>query len=190
MKASVMIELTANLKSLKLSTMSRHLEHHLRQARESAVDYDEFLLSLTEIELQCRGKNRLKRRLSEAKFPLMKTLESFDYDSAPELDRRLFSALASGEYIERRRNILLVGKSGTGKTHLATGLGIEACRQGIRTRFITACGLVNELVEAQNEKVSSRVLSRYERYGLLIVDEMGYAPFSKQGVDLLFQVFA
>jgi DNA replication protein DnaC len=115
----------------------------------TGLDYGDFLLSLTELELEGRAENRLKRRLREAKFPLLKTLEMCDYHAAPGLDRRLLHQLASGEYISQQRNVIFLGKSGTGKTHLAAGLGVEACRQGITTRFVTGCGLANELLEAR-----------------------------------------
>lgn len=190
MKAGKKLMLLENLKALRLSAMVKHIEEQLRQARESGVDFDEFLLSLTEIELQIRGDNRLKRRLSEAKFPLLKTLEGFDYEAATGLDRRLIGELAGGEYIREHRNVIFVGKTGTGKTHLSTGLGVEACKQGLRTRFISACSLVNTLIESRKEKDLSRLLQRYARYGLLIVDELGYVPFSKEGAELLFQVLA
>jgi DNA replication protein DnaC len=190
MKAATEMVLTDNLKALNLSHMLRHLEPQLRQAREQGSDYGEFLLSLTEIELQLRGENRLKRRLREAKFPLLKTLETFDPQVAPGLDKRLLHKLASGEYVSQHRNVIFLGKSGTGKTHLATGLGVEACRQGISTRFVTGCGLANELLEARQGHSLSRVIQRYARYGLLILDELGYVPFSKEGAELLFQVLA
>lgn len=190
MKPGSMLALTENLNALCLTTIRSHLEPQLRQARESALDYDEFLLALTDLEVQARHDNRLKRRVREAKFPLLKTLDGFDYTAAPELDRRLINELAQGEYVTQGRNVLLVGKSGTGKTHLATGLGIEACRQGIQTRFVTACALVNELLEAQQDRSLSRVLKRYGRYGVVIIDELGYIPFSRPGADLLFQVLA
>ncbi len=179
-----------NLKALKLSTMVRNLDSHLRQARENSMDYDEFLLGLTEIELQVRSDNRFKRRMREAKFPLLKTFETFDFDATPDLDRRFIHELATGEYIREYRNIIFLGKSGTGKTHLATSLAVEACKQGMRTRFITCCGLANELIEARHERELSRVIQRYARYGLLVLDELGYVPLSKEGADLLFQVFA
>jgi DNA replication protein DnaC len=190
MKATTEMVLTDNLKSLNLSHMLRHLEAQLRQAREQGADYEEFLLSLTDIELQMRGENRLKRRLREAKFPLLKPLEMFDQHAAPGLDRRLLHKLASGEYISQHRNVIFLGKSGTGKTHLATGLGVEACRQGISTRFVTGCGLANELLEANQDHTLRRMIHRYARYGLLILDELGYVPFSKEGAELLFQVLA
>ena len=182
--------LAQNLKALKLSTMVRNLDSHLRQARENSMDYDEFLLGLTEIELQVRAENRFKRRMREAKFPLLKTFETFDFDATPDLDRRFIHELATGEYIREYRNIIFLGKSGTGKTHLATSLAVEACKQGMRTRFVTCCGLANELIEARHERELSRVIQRYARYGLLVLDELGYVPLSKEGADLLFQVFA
>lgn len=184
------IILPHNLKELKLSIMVKNYLPLARQARESGLSYEEFLLGLTEVELQVRMENRLKRRVREAHFPLMKTLEGFTYEAAPELDRRLIRDLASGEYIRERKNVILMGKSGTGKTHLAIGLGIEACRQGLSTRFVSGSALANELIESRDEKKLSRVVHRYSQYSLLIVDELGYIPFSKQGAELLFQVLA
>jgi len=190
MKATTEMVLNDNLKTLNLSHMLHQLEPQLRQAREQSLDYGDFLLSLTEIEMEGRAENRLKRRLREAKFPLLKTLETFDYHAAPGLERRLLHQLASGEYINQKRNVIFLGKSGTGKTHLATGLGVEACRQGITTRFVTGCGLANELLEARQEHTLGRLIQRYARYGLLVLDELGYVPFSKEGAELLFQVLA
>lgn len=189
-RAATLIPLTDNLKALKLATMVRGLESSLRQARETGINYDEFLLNLTTEELQARFENRLKRRIREARFPLIKPLESFDLSAAPDLDIRLFRELAGGEFIKERRNVIFLGRSGTGKTHMATAVGIEACKQNYRTRFITCYGLVNELLEAREERELQRLLQRYTRYDLLILDELGYIPFSKEGAELLFQVLA
>lgn len=190
MKAAVKAQLLANLKALKLSSMISQLEGCLRQARESSEDYAEFLLNLTEIEVATRMENGRKRRLRDAKFPLLKPLETFQFEAAPDLDTRLIKELAEGRYIKKARNVIFLGRSGTGKTHLATALGMEACSQGIRTRFVTGCALANGLIEARDEKVLSRVIKRYAGYGLLIVDELGYVPFSKEGAELLFQALA
>jgi DNA replication protein DnaC len=190
MNAAVTASLNENLSSLRLTHMAKELESALRQARESGLDYSEFLLRLTEHELRIRSENKLKRRLKEAKFPLLKTMEGFDFAAAPELDRRLIRQLATCDYVKEHKNVVLLGKSGTGKTHMATALGVEACRQGVKTRFTTACGLANELIEARHEKDLQRALKRYAKYGLLIVDELGYIPFSKEGAELLFQVLA
>ena len=163
---------------------------HLRQAKQDRLDYDEFLLNLTEVEVQVRKENGRKRRLREAKFPLIKPLETFDFGAAPQLDARLIKELSECEYVNKPRNIIFLGKSGTGKTHLSTGLGMEACKQGIRTRFVTGCALANELIEARDEKTLARAVKRYAGYGLLIIDELGYVPFSKQGAQLIFQILA
>ena len=190
MNAGMKALLNDNLKSLKLSAMIRNLQSHLRQAKQDKLDYDEFLLNLTEAEVQVRKENGRKRRLREAKFPLSKPLETFNFEAAPDLDARLIKELSGCEYIEKTRNVIFMGKSGTGKTHLATGLGMEACKQGIRTRFVTGCGLANELIEARDEKLLGRVVKRYAGYGLLIIDELGYVPFSKEGAQLIFQILA
>jgi DNA replication protein DnaC len=190
MNAGMKALLTENLKSLKLSTMIRNLPGHLRQAKQDQLGYDEFLLNITEVEVQVRKENGRKRRLREAKFPLLKPLETFDFGAAPELDARLIKELSGCQYVHKPRNIIFLGKSGTGKTHLATGLGMEACKQGIRTRFVTGCGLANELIEARDEKTLARAVKRYAGYGLLIIDELGYVPFSKEGAQLIFQILA
>ena len=190
MNAGMKALLVENLKTLKLSTMNRNLQSHLRQAKQDKLGYDEFLLNLTEVEVQVRKENGRKRRLREAKFPLLKPLETFNFEAAPDLDARLIKELSSCDYAKKSRNIIFMGKSGTGKTHLATALGMEACKQGLRTRFVTGCGLANELIEARDEKFLARAIKRYSVYGLLIIDELGYVPFSKEGAQLIFQVLA
>lgn len=190
MNAGMKALLMENLKTLKLSTMTRNLKSYLRQAEQEKLSYEEFLLNLTEIEVQVRKENGRKRRLREAKFPLLKPLEAFNFDAAPDLDARLIKDLSNCEYVNKSRNVIFMGKSGTGKTHLATALGMEACKQGVRTRFVTGCGLANELIEARDEKTLARSIKRYAGYGLLIIDELGYVPFSKEGAQLIFQILA
>jgi DNA replication protein DnaC len=183
-------ELQTNLKALNLPCMGRNLEGAVRQAREVGIGYDEFLLNLTVAELQARAENRLNRRIRESKFPLLKPLETFDLSAVPDLDIRLLRELAGAGYIQEHRNVIFLGRSGTGKTHMATALGIEACKNNFRTRFMTCYGLVNELIEARQEKTLQRLLQKYARYDLLVLDELGYIPFSKEGAELLFQVLA
>ena len=190
MKDAVLISLRAHLKALKLSSMVSGIEACLRQAKESGIGYDEFLLDLTTTELQVRAENRLTRRIRDAKFPLLKPVETFDLNAVPNLDMRLFRDLCGSDYIKEHRNVIFIGKSGVGKTHLATALGIEACKANYRTRFISCYGLVNELIEAREARALSRLIQRYSRYDLLILDELGYIPFSKEGSELLFQVLA
>ena len=190
MMTAAMIGLRENLKALSLSTAARDLESRIRQAKENGPGYDEFLLDLTTTELEVRAENRLNRRVREAKFPLMKTMEGFDFAAVPDLDIRVIRELTGCEYIKEHRNVVFLGRSGTGKSHLATALGVEACRNNYRTRFISCYGLVNELIEAREERDLQRILRRYARYELLILDELGYIPFSKEGGELLFQVLA
>lgn len=190
MTVGTLIELRANLKALHLSNMARNLEGLLRQAKESGIGYDEFLLDLTGAEMQARAESRLNRRIKESKFPLLKPLETFDPGAVPDLDLRLFRELAGCGYIQERRNVIFLGRSGTGKTHMATALAIEACKNNFRTRFVTCYGLVNELVEARQERVLQRLIQKVVRCDLLVLDELGYIPFSKEGSELLFQVLA
>ena len=190
MNAAMKAMLQEDLHFLKLSTMMKNMEHIHRQALENKLGYNEFLLNLTQAEVQVRKENGRKRRIQEASFPLHKPLDTFEFDAAPDLDARFINDLADGSYIKQNRNIIFYGKSGTGKTHLSTALGIEACDQGIRTKFVTGCGLVNELTEAHDEKRLRILIKRYFNYGVLIIDELGYVPFSKQGAELLFQVLA
>ena len=190
MNAGMKALLIENLKILRLSTMTRNLKSLNRQAKQEKLSYEEFLLNLSESEVQTRQENGRKRRLREAKFPILKPMETFKFNAAPELDVRLIKELSNCGYVKKNRNIIFVGKSGTGKTHLATALGMEACKQGVRTRFVTGCGLANELIEARDEKILGRVVKRYAGYGLLIIDELGYVPFSKEGAQLIFQVLA
>ncbi|EFK05777.1 IstB-like ATP-binding protein, partial [delta proteobacterium NaphS2] len=177
MNAGMKALLIENLKKLKLSTMLRELEGVIRQANQESLSYEEFLLNLSEAEVQTRQENGRKRRLQEAKFPILKPMETFDFDAAPGLDVRLMKELANCDYVKKSRNIIFAGKSGAGKTHLSTALGMEACKQGIRSRFVTGCGLANELIEARDEKQLGRAVKRYASYGLLIIDELGYIPF-------------
>lgn len=190
MSNATFIELRENLKTLTLSTMARGLESHLRQAKEGGPGYDEFLLELTTAELRARAESRLSRRVREAKFPLLKTMEGFDFNVAPDLDIRVVRELSTCDFIRERRNVIFLGRSGTGKTHLASALGVEACKNNYRTRFVSGYGLVNELIEARQDKDLQRIIGRYARYELLILDELGYIPFSKEGAELLFQVLS
>ncbi len=190
MRPATEVLLADYLKQLKLTAILRCYSARARQAREAGSDYEDFLLSLIESELEARSDNRLKRRIRDARFPLIKTMENFNFDAAEGLDKRLIREMTEGTYIKEKRNIIFAGKTGTGKSHLATALGLEACRQGVRTRFVTGAGLVNELIEARNERAVGRIIQKMSRFGLLILDELGYVPFSREGSQLLFQLLA
>lgn len=190
MKPAVKMQLMENLKFLKLASITEGLEACLRQAGEAGMDFSEFLLHITDMEVASRMENGRKRRIRQARFPLLKPIETFDFDTAKDLNFQQIKQLLSGQYLKEAQNVIFLGKSGTGKTHLATAFGMEACRLGRKTLFTTACGLANELVEARHERILSRVIKRYAACDLLVVDELGYVPFSKEAAELLFQVLA
>lgn len=141
-------------------------------------------------ELDDRSQRRAERRLQEARFPHRKRLEDFKFEQAPAVSAAQLHQLAKGEYIARAENLILIGDSGTGKTHLATGLGIAACYQGRRVRFISVAALVTELQEAQEARQLVRTVRRYAGIELLVLDELGYVRASEAGAELLFQVLA
>jgi DNA replication protein DnaC len=152
------------------------------------ADYPTFLLRLCERELIDRERRAAERRIKAAKFPVLKTLDSFDFTAQPSLNESLVRELMSGEYITKKENVLLVGNSGTGKTHVASALGFAACAQGRRVRFFTVSGLVTALLEAREERQLERMLKHLQRQELILLDELGYVPFSKPGAELLFEV--
>ena len=132
----------------------------------------------------------VERRIRMAKFPAVKSLDSFDFKAMPSLNKMMVLELARCEYIERRENVIALGNSGTGKTHIALGLGLAACQKGLTVGFITAAALVHELIEARDEKRLLRFQKQLAKYKLLIIDELGFVPLSKTGAELLFEVFS
>ncbi len=180
----------AHLKRLKLPAIARSYEAMAREAAAANQSFDGYLLALLEQEVRQRDENLQRSRLQSARFPAIKTLDQFDFSAVPDLNKAMVLHLAQGEYADRRENILLIGTNGTGKTHLAIGLGICACRQGRRVRFVTAPALVNELTEARQEHRLSRVEAYYQRVEVLILDEVGFVPFARDGAELFFNLCA
>ncbi len=182
--------LAHHLKSLKLPTFQREYDKLARQCAAEGVDHVRYLLRLAELELIDRERRMVERRIRQAKFPAVKSLDSFDFKALPSLNKTLSLELARCEYIERRENIIALGNSGTGKTHVALGLGLAACQRGLSVGFTTAAALVHELMEARDEKRLLRLQGQLTKYRLLIVDELGFVPLSKTGAELLFEVFS
>jgi DNA replication protein DnaC len=182
--------LKANLKQLKLPTMLAEHEKLAREAADADEPYDSYLLRLTEAELATRSANALAGRIRAAGFPVLKDFDTFDFTAIPALPKQKVLELARGEWVEQHVNCCLIGGSGTGKTHLATALGLALCRLGKRVRFVTAAGLVTQLEEAHQQHRLDRLLAQLDRCDPLIVDELGYLSFSRNGAELLFQVFA
>lgn len=179
-----------HLKQLRLPTFLREYDKVARQCAADSVDYPRYLLRMTELELLDRERRATERRIHQARFPVVKSLDSFHFLAIPTLNKSLVLELARCEFLERRENVLLLGNSGTGKTHLALALGLVACQRGHRVRFTTAAALVHELIEAQDERRLRRYQKQMASYELLIVDELGFVPLSKTGAELLFEVFS
>lgn len=179
-----------HLKTLRLPTFLREYDKVARQCSEESVDYPRYLLRMTELELLDRERRATERRIRQARFPVVKSLDSFEFLALPSLNKALVLELARCEFLERRENVLLLGNSGTGKTHLALALGLAACQRGHRVRFTTAAALVHELMEARDEKRLLRFEKLMAGYELLIVDELGFVPLSKTGAELLFEIFS
>jgi len=182
--------LKANLKQLRLPAMHAEFEKLARQAATASESYEQYLLRLTELEVAARSANVLKARIKQAAFPVHRDFDTFDFTALPALSKPKVLELSRGEWLEQRFNCCLIGNSGTGKTHLATALGLAACRQGRRVRFFTAALLVQRLEEAQKHYQLERFLAQLDKTDLLICDELGYLSFSRAGAELLFQVFA
>jgi DNA replication protein DnaC len=179
-----------HLKTLRLPTMLREYDKVAQQCATDAVDYPRFLLRLVELELLDRDRRAVERRIKAARFEVVKTLDTFDFLAIPSLNKQLVLDLARCDYIDRRENVLALGNSGTGKTHVALALGLAACQKGYRVRFATAAGLVHELMEARDEKRLLRIQKQLAGYQLLIIDELGFVPLSRTAAELLFEIFS
>ena len=176
-------------KELRLPSVGSRYGDLADQAAREGTPHRDYLANLLELELDDRSQRRAERRLQEARFPHRKRLEDFNFEQSTVNPAQLHQ-LAHGEYIARAENVIFIGDSGTGKSHLATGLGIAACQQGRRVRFCTVAALVNELEEARDGHQLSRVVRRYAGIELLALDELGYVQASETGAELLFQVLA
>jgi DNA replication protein DnaC len=182
--------LEANLKRLRLPAMGRLYLALAREAAERNQTHVDYLAALTEQEIVGREESSLRRRLKAARFPLTKTLADFDFAAIPSLNKNKVLLLSQCEFIRQKENVILLGNSGTGKTHLAIAFGICACRQGFRVRFFTASELANELLEAQQGYRLSKLEKSWLSHDLVILDELGYVPFTRTGAELLFQFCA
>ncbi|MDA0988053.1 MAG: IS21-like element helper ATPase IstB [Chloroflexi bacterium] len=176
------------LKRLRLPTMGHQYRKLAQEAAAENKPYEDFLLRLLEMEVTHREENTQKRLIDQARFPYLRTLDQFDFSAMPSVNKAKVLELAKGEYLAKRENVAMMGNMGTGKTHVAISLGLMACRQGKKVRFVTATGLINDLVEAQEQHTLGRRLAQLQKLDLLILDEVGFVPFTTDGARLLFQV--
>ena len=184
--AAVAIEVATRV--LHLPTVRTSADELAAAAVRDRITHRAYLAELLSAEVDDREGRRRERRIAEARFPRMKRLAEFDLGATPTIQPAVLAALAAGAWIEAGEPVVLLGDSGTGKTHLLIGLGIAACERGLRVRYVTAAALVNELVEAEDERELSKVIGRYGRLDLLCLDELGYLHLDRRGAELLFQV--
>ena len=179
-----------HLKALRLPTFLGEYEKQARECAAAGVDHARYLLRLAELELIERERRLVDRRIRAAKFPAVKSLDTFDFLSLPTLNKMLVLELARSEYVIRNENVIALGPSGTGKTHMGLGLGLAACQKGFSVFFTTTATLVNRLMEARDSRQLSRLQAQLASVRLLIIDELGYVPLSPTGAELLFEVFS
>ena len=181
-------QLIQNLTKLNLNTMATAIADYRQQVNDHQISFSEALLELTNKEIAYQQQEDLTRRINQAHFPIIKRLSEFDYSFQPSINRQQIADFATMSFLDNQENIIFIGSPGVGKTHLSIGLGIEACRQEVRTFFINCHELLLRLKTAQEKQHLERVIHRYERYDLLIIDELGYLPIEKKEADLLFQL--
>src|SRR5580658_1228871 len=182
--------LAHHLRQLKLPTFLREYEKVAAEAAREGLDHVRFLLRLVELELIDRERRMVERRIRAARFPAVKSFDTFDFTAIPSLNKPLTLELARCEYVVARENIIALGNSGTGKTHVCLALGLAACQRGFTVSFTTAVGLVHQLMEARDEKRLLKPQAQLAAVKLLIIDELGYVPLSHTGAELLFEIFS
>jgi DNA replication protein DnaC len=182
--------LAHHLKQLRLPTILREYDKVAALCAAEKIDHPGYLLRLVEMELIDRERRVVERRIREARFPAIKSIDTFDFTAIPSVNKMLVLELARCEFITRRDNVIALGNSGTGKTHAALALGLAACQRGFSVAFYTAAGLVHTLNEARDERRLLKLQAQLQAVKLLIIDELGYVPLSRTGAELLFDVFS
>ncbi|AFK85864.1 IS21-like element helper ATPase IstB [Thermoanaerobacterium saccharolyticum] len=175
-------------KQLKLPTFSQYTS--IIRRMDSNMGYEEFLIELMKKEVASRQENQQKRRIHKAGFPYLKTLDEFDYTRLKYVEQAFIWELATCEFISKRQNVIMIGNTGTGKTHISIGLGLKACKEGYNVKFYTVANLVTELTEAQEYKKLLKLEKQLEKVDLLILDELSYLCFNRNQADLLFRIIS
>lgn len=176
------------LKQLRLPTFHREYDSVAAACAKENVDHRGYLLRLTERELIDRERRAGQKRIKDAKFPLLKSIDQFDFNAQTSINETLVRELLSGEFIGKKENVLMLGNPGTGKTHLATAIALSGCNQGKKVRFYSVTSLVTQMLECREQKLLGRMHRQLEKMDLIVLDELGYVPFTKAGAELLFDV--
>lgn len=184
------IILDGYLKQLRTPSILREYKQFATQCVSEEESFEEYLFRLVEREILDRETRQKERFIRSAKFPAIKTLETFDFKEVPSLNQQLVKELIRSDFIDKRENVIIVGNSGTGKTHIATAIGVKACNHKKSVKFYTAATLACELMEARDDKALQKFIRRISKYKLLVIDEMGYVPLSKTAAELLFEIFS
>jgi DNA replication protein DnaC len=182
------IELKSHLKQLKLPTVLREFQRTAADAAAESLGYEEYLLKLLQSEISDREGRVFQRLLKLARLPAKKTVAGFDFARLPDLEPLVVHRLAGCEFVGKAENVLLVGSSGTGKTHIATAIAVEACRRKHSVRFFTVSQLVEALLEARSERSLGRLRASLKKVDLLVLDELGFVPLPASGAELLFDI--
>lgn len=177
-------------KAVRVPTIGANFVSVAEQAVKENQSHIRYLEALLAMESEERDRHAIANRIRDAQLPRVKTLEEFDFSQAPQIPAAKIRELAEGGYIDRSEPVVLIGECGTGKSHLASGLCLAACRQKRRVRFTTAAALVNELVEAKQNNQVRRAMARWQKYELIVLDEVGYVPLADVGAEFLFQVIS
>lgn len=188
MKSPERVELESYLKELRLPSVMREYAKTAQDAAKGGVSHEAYLLKLCAFEVADREGRTFAKRIREAKLPSKKLLADFDFPAMPSLDPLAVHRLAGCDFVAKAQNVLLIGSSGTGKTHLATAIAIEACRRKHSVRFFTVSQLVEALIEARSERMLGRLRTKLRRVNLLVLDELGFVPLPASGAELLFDV--
>lgn len=177
-------------RALKLGGIERDMDRLVRETTQGKVSPIEWMLEALNLELATRDVASVQRRLHEAKFAEVQTLEGFEFAAAQGVDEHVILALCRCQFVRDKQNVLLVGPVGTGKTHIATALGVAACKQRQTVAFYRTSELVRTLVESKQKRELGVLQKRLERVAVLVLDEMGFVPFDREGAELLFNVLA
>ncbi len=188
MSANLLLE--SHLRTLRLATFRQQYRQVAEDAARNNLDYERYLLALTEQEVAQRLINSQQQRIKAARFPVLKELADFDFSLIPQLNKQRVLDLARGDYIAKAEPIIMVGAPGLGKSHVSVGLALAACRQCHHVRFYTAAALVNELIQAQEQNRLQKFLNTALKQQLIVLDELGFIPFSTLGAQLMFQFCA